>query len=79
MKRIIFNGLGPQESVSYDGKLYYNGAVAEMEDGHAAAYLSSHLAVMVDSEEQVAAQQFLEKKNAATRKRVQEKAEEAGV
>lgn len=74
MKRILLNGLGPKDSITYNGKIYKNGAAVDMEASHAAAYLNSHLAVVVESEQEVIAQQKLEKKNAATRERIKKEA-----
>lgn len=79
MKRILLVGLGPRDSISYNGKLYKNGAAVDMEDEHAEAYLSSIMAVPVEDEKEVMAKQKLERKNVATRKRIEEEAKKAGV
>lgn len=79
MKRILFVGLGPKDSISYNGKLYRNGAAVDMEDKHADAYLSCVMAVPVEDEKEVVAKQKLERKNAASRKRIEEEAKKAGV
>lgn len=72
---ILFRGLGPKESVTYQGRILHNGASIHMDDAHAGAYVQAGLAVPVENENQVVIAQELERKNALTRKRIQEKAE----
>lgn len=77
MKQVVFNGLGPKESVSYGGKLVKNGGTVMMEESHAEAYIKAGVAFYPQSEAEITAVQKLEIKNAATRKRVVEKAKES--
>lgn len=72
--KILLKGLGPKETVTYKGMVYRNGAAVDMEDAHAEAYLKMGLAFPVKSQEEVLKAQALEKKNAATRERIRNKA-----
>lgn len=79
MTRILLNGLGPEDTITYKKKRFWNGAAIDMKDEHAKAYIDAKLAVKVEDERQVRDLQKLEIKNDATRKRIEKKAAEIGV
>lgn len=70
--KIQFERLGPTETVTYDGRIYKNGAVVEMEESHARAYLNAKLAVMVEDVQKALARVKLEEKNTKIRKKAVE-------
>lgn len=77
--KIMFNGLGPKDTINYNGKLYRNGSVVELEEGFAKPYIESKLALEVNSEQDLQeseALQKLETKNAARRREIEKKAEQ---
>lgn len=74
MKRILFNGLGPRNTVSCGNRHdLKDGDVANMKDEHAQAYIDVGWAIEITDESQVADVRRLEMKNDATRKRIQKK------
>ena len=74
MKTILFNGLGPTDTVSCGSYFCLkNGDVATMAESHANAYIDAKLAVEVENPSEVDALRKLETKNQSTRKRITQK------
>jgi hypothetical protein len=79
LKKILLTGFGPRDNITHNGKIYRNGAVVEMEDAHADAYINANLAEEVagaDAPEALALQ-ALEEKNAKRRDQILQKAKDA--
>jgi len=76
--KIVLNGLGPKDTVTFNKNIFRNGAIVEMPDDFAQAYIASNLAVEVKSEadeKEAEALQKLEAKNIRKRKAIQENIE----
>lgn len=74
MKRIIFRGLGPTGNITHDGQIIKDGAIIEVEDNIAEAYIKSALAYEVTDELDAIKLQEKIKKDEETRKKVIESA-----
>lgn len=77
--KILFNALGPKDTVSFGDKIYKNGSTVEMPKEYAIAYINVGLAIEIkndDDEKEVQAVQKLEVKNAVRRKEIQEKSKQ---
>lgn len=70
MKKIIFKGLGPTGNIVHDGKLIEDGAIVEMEDVSADAYIKSRLAYEITDEAEAIKIQALIRKNIEERNKV---------
>jgi hypothetical protein len=78
--KILFDGLGPNDTVTLGNKTYRNGSCVDIDEVHAKAFLDCNIAKEVKTEEdaaEVVALQNLEAKNAKTRQRVENKVEQA--
>lgn len=74
--RISINGLGPNDKIQYDKNWYINGAILEMDDRHAEAFINAKLVVEIksaDTEKEAEALKELEKRNEERRKEVRTK------
>ncbi len=74
MKRIIFKGLGPTGNVTHEGQIIKDGAIIEVEDNIAEAYIKLGIAYEVTDELDAIKLQEKIKKDEATRKKVIEAA-----
>lgn len=70
MKRIIFKGLGPTGNVTHDGQIIKDGAIIEVEDNIAEAYIKLGIAYEVTDELDAIKLQEKIKKDEATREKV---------
>ncbi len=68
--KIIFKGLGPTGNIVHDGKLIEDGAIIDMEEKMAMAYVESKLAYEVTDETEAIRIQSLIRKNIKTRNEV---------
>lgn len=67
--KIQFERLGPQETVAYNGRIYKNGDLVDMDETHAKAYLNNKLAIEVIDPALALARIKLEAKNTAAREK----------
>lgn len=77
--KILFNGLGPKDTVTTDDKIYRNGDYIELEDIHAKTYVDVGIAIEIknkEDEKEVKVLQKLEQKNAVKRKEIEHKMKE---
>lgn len=74
--KVLVNGLGPNETLTYKNMLLSNGAHVEMEEEHAKAYIKGKLVKSCEDSSEAKALQNLEIKNEQTRKRIVKKAAE---
>lgn len=69
MKKIMFRGLGPLGNVIYEDKIYKDGAIVELPEDIANAYIKLSQAYEVKSEEEIEKAQELITKNQKEREK----------
>lgn len=78
MKKVIFKGLGPGGNIVHEGKLIEDGAIVEMKEGIADAYIKSGLAHEIVDEDEAKKIQNQVLKNKERRAEVIKAAEKKG-
>lgn len=72
MKKILFKGLGPNRTVAHEERVLRDGAVVEVEDSIAEAYINAKYAIEINSTEQEQKEQKHIAKRNETRKDVED-------
>ncbi|WP_129596030.1 hypothetical protein [Anaerophilus nitritogenes] len=73
-KKIIFKGLSPRDSITYEDKIFKNGAIVEMPINIADAYIKTKLAYEISDMNEAKNFQKLETTSMQKRKAIEEKA-----